>query len=190
VRTILVLAAQAAVSAAAVAAPPLPPPAAGTIDFATQVRPILEQSCLSCHARGSHKGGLSLETRRDLLDGGETGQAVVPGKSGESPLIQLVAGQEEERVMPAKGTRLTAEQIGVLRAWIDQGASWPEGFSFGFPRAPLALHTPSLPAVAGVKHPIDRLLESYFRPPGVAGPDRPAACAGGVGGLRARHSSD
>jgi mono/diheme cytochrome c family protein len=163
VRFLLVSAACAAFAASLNAAPPLPPPAAGPVDFAKHVRPILEQSCIRCHARGSHKGGLSVETRKDLLDGGETGPAAVPGKSGESLLIQLVSGQEEERVMPAKGPRLTGEQIGVLRAWIDQGAAWPDGFSFGFPRAALAPRTPSLPAVAGVDHPIDRLLQAYYR---------------------------
>ncbi len=162
-RSLLALAALAALTAAAPAAPPLPPPAAGRVDFTRQVRPILEASCLKCHARGSYKGGLSLETRERLLEGGESGPAVVPGRSADSLLVQLVAGQDEDRVMPARGKRLTAEQVGVLRAWIDQGLSWPENFSFGFPRAPLAPRTPELPAVAGVDHPIDRLLAPYFR---------------------------
>ena len=61
------------------------------------------------------------------MGGGESGPAILPGKSAESLLIRLVAGRDEGRIMPAKGPRLTAEQIGVLRAWIDQGANWPDG---------------------------------------------------------------
>jgi len=49
----------------------------------------------------------------------------VPGKSAESLLVQFVGGLREEGVMPKKGDRLTAQQIGLLRAWIDQGAVWP-----------------------------------------------------------------
>ncbi len=59
--------------------------------------------------------------------GGDEGKIIEPGKSAESRLIHLVAGLEEDTVMPPKdkGERLTAAQIGLLRAWIDQGAEWP-----------------------------------------------------------------
>src|SRR4029077_6886663 len=55
-----------------------------------------------------------------------SGPAIVPGHSAESRMIHLVAGLEKNLVMPKKGERLTPEQIGLLRAWIDQGARWPE----------------------------------------------------------------
>src|SRR4051812_5076990 len=68
----------------------LPPPAKGRVDFDAQIKPILQDRCLNCHARGKAKGGLSLETREAVLRGGESGPAVVVGKSEESPLIELV----------------------------------------------------------------------------------------------------
>src|SRR6187200_1831270 len=62
------------------------------VSFREDVKPILESSCVKCHARGQSKGGFSLETREQLLKGGDSGAAVVPGKSAESHLIELVAG--------------------------------------------------------------------------------------------------
>ena len=90
--------------------------------------PILANSCIKCHANSKHEGGFSLEDRAAVLKGSDDGAVVVPGKSAESLLIRLVGGLEADRVMPAKGPRLTAEQIGILRAWIDQGLTWEAGF--------------------------------------------------------------
>ena len=62
------------------------------------------------------------------LKGGDTrGPAIVPGKSAQSPLLQLVAGPVDGVQMPPKGERLTAAQVATLRGWIDEGAPWPEG---------------------------------------------------------------
>src|SRR4051812_6988883 len=66
------------------AEPQLPAASTGRIDFDAQVKPILQGRCLSCHGRGKLKGGLSIETREALLRGGETGPAMVVGKSAES----------------------------------------------------------------------------------------------------------
>src|SRR5213082_3515618 len=102
----------------------LPPPAAHPIDFSRDIKPIFESSCIKCHGRGKDKGGLRLDNRATFLKGGESGPAVLPGKSAESLLISLVQGFDPDSVMPKKGSRLTAEQICLLRAWIDQGVSW------------------------------------------------------------------
>ena len=108
----------------------VPAPAARQVDFAKDVKPILQVACVRCHARGNDKGGFSIETRESLLRGGDTRPAVVPGQSGESFLIDLVSGLEPDMVMPKKGSRLTADQIALLRAWIDQGAVWDPGVTF------------------------------------------------------------
>lgn len=96
------------------------------VDFAREVRPILEKACYACHGAEKQKGGLRLDVRTPALRGGESGAAIVPGKAGGSLLIKLVSGEDPDRVMPAKGEPLTAAQVGVLRAWIDGGAVWPE----------------------------------------------------------------
>jgi mono/diheme cytochrome c family protein len=143
----------------------LPPAAKRKVAFARDIQPILEASCLKCHARGKAKGGLSLESRAALLDGGKSGPAVVPGHSAESLLITLVSGLEPESVMPAKGSRLTPAEVGLLRAWIDQGLPWDPKINFA--RRPPQNLTPQPvrlpPAPAGLTHPVDRLLAPYFQ---------------------------
>lgn len=69
--------------------------------------------------------GLRLDNRADALKGGDSGTVIRPGNSAESKLIHLVSGLRKNLVMPLASERLTAEQVGVLRAWIDQGAAWP-----------------------------------------------------------------
>ena len=53
----------------------------------------------------------------------------MPGKPNESRIIALISGKDPDEVMPPKGEKLTAEQIGLLRAWIDQGAEWPDAMA-------------------------------------------------------------
>ncbi|PWU20366.1 MAG: hypothetical protein C5B50_04040 [Verrucomicrobia bacterium] len=142
----------------------LPPPAAEKVVFARDIKPIFESSCIKCHARGRSKGGLQLDTRATLLHGGDSGPAVVPGKSQQSLLIELVSGLDPDNVMPKKGTRLTPTQVGLLRAWIDSGLQWDPKITFARP-APLNL-TPHLPkqkvSLNSKINPIDQLLKPYF----------------------------
>jgi hypothetical protein len=107
----------------------LPPSVARSVDFERDVRPIFATSCLECHGPNKQRSDFRVDVKAIVFAGGAGGQpAIVPGKSADSPLIHFVAGLDEEMQMPpsGKGDPLTAEQIGVLRAWIDQGAHWPE----------------------------------------------------------------
>ena len=111
----------------------LPPPAKRDVDFAKDVRPILQQHCIACHGPEKQKSGYRLDTRDGALKGGDSGDAaIVVGKSAESPLVQFVAGLDADKLMPPKKSdkpRLSADEISVLRAWIDHGALWPEDVS-------------------------------------------------------------
>jgi hypothetical protein len=133
------------------------------VDFNKEIKPIFEASCIKCHGRGKSKGGLQFDTRETFLKGGDSGAPIVPGQSDESLLISLVQGFDPDSVMPKKGSRLTSEQIGVLRAWIDQGAKWDSSITFG--RLPPVNLKPREVAVpkAGPSHPVDALLTSYYR---------------------------
>jgi hypothetical protein len=142
----------------------LPPPASHTINFTKEIKPILEASCIKCHGRGRDKGDFRIDSRETLLKDGGSGPAIVVGKSAESYLIELVMGFNPDNVMPKKGTKLTREQVGLLRAWIDQGAAWDADVSFA-KKAPTNLQTrrPELPAGRNQNaHPVDRLVEAYF----------------------------
>jgi hypothetical protein len=148
----------------------LPPPADRAVDFHKDILAILANSCAKCHAGGQRKGGLSIDTRESLLAGGESGPVVTPGKSGESRLVALIAGLEPDAIMPAQGPRLSSQQVGMLRAWIDQGLPWEQGFSFKktlpAPLAPRRVTLPPIAAGAAATNPIDRLLEVYFQSTG------------------------
>src|SRR5437870_29535 len=102
----------------------LPAPANHQVNFTAEIKSILEASCIKCHGLGRAKGDFRIDSRETLLKGGSTGPAVVPGKSADSLLIELVMGFDPDNQMPKKGSKLTRDQIGVLRAWIDQGLNW------------------------------------------------------------------
>src|SRR5262245_35234 len=70
----------------------LPAPASRQVDFLKDVKPILSKSCGNCHGYGRDKGGFQIDTRETLLKGGESGPAVLSGKSQTSLLIELVSG--------------------------------------------------------------------------------------------------
>ncbi|MBI3863108.1 MAG: DUF1549 domain-containing protein [Planctomycetia bacterium] len=137
------------------------------IDFAHDVAPIIQKRCAKCHTGTQKKGGLSFNTRQSLLAGGDGGAAVVPEKSAESELIERVASKEADLRMPPEGERLTAEQIDLLKRWIDADLPWEDGFAFGKStrQAPLSPRHPAIPEVAGANapfSPIDRFLHGYF----------------------------
>jgi mono/diheme cytochrome c family protein len=141
----------------------LPPAAGHSVSFSKEIKPILETSCIKCHGRGKDKGGFRLDTRETTLKGGDSGPAILPGKSAESLLVSLVQGVDPDNVMPRKGSRLTPEQIGLLRAWIDQGAAWDANVSFGrLEPANLKPRLPAIPAATKAANPVDRFLEPYF----------------------------
>ena len=148
----------------ATASAQLPPPAARAVDFEHDVKPILQVSCVRCHARGRDRGGFSIETRERLLAGGDSGEAVVSGDSAHSRLIALVAGLDPDTVMPQKGSRLTRDQIAILLAWIDQGVTWDPAVNFAKapPRNLTRREVELPPDGAAMRNPIDRLLDPYF----------------------------
>jgi hypothetical protein len=141
----------------------LPPPADHRIDFAKEVIPIFEASCIRCHGRGRDRGGLKIDSRATLLQGGDSGPAAIAGKSAESYIIALVAGVDPDETMPKKGKKLTPEEVGVLRAWIDQGMNWDPEISFA-PVTPKNLdpRLPEIPKGKNEQNPVDRFLDVYF----------------------------
>lgn len=113
------------VASPAAAQTKLPPPANLQVDFKRDVKPILQANCYSCHGPSQQQSGLRLDIKVPALRGGDTGVVILPGDSAQSNLIRRLAGSEVGLQMPPTGP-LSAEEIGVLRAWIDQGAVWPD----------------------------------------------------------------
>jgi mono/diheme cytochrome c family protein len=108
---------------AALAADPAPNPQAVEF-FEARVRPLLADSCFSCHGPDKQKGGLRLDSRAELLKGSESGPVVVPGEPDKSPMIKAVRYGGDVH-MPPKG-KLPAEKIEALTAWVKMGAPFPD----------------------------------------------------------------
>lgn len=124
----VVLAAAGRLLGAEVEESKLPPPTSAQIDFTRDIKPILANNCYKCHSGEKPKSHFLLSNREAALKGGGHGLDILPGQSAKSPLIHYVSRLVEDMEMPpeGKGTPLTLEQIGLLRAWIDQGAVWEQ----------------------------------------------------------------
>ncbi len=97
------------------------------VDFA-RVQAVLESKCLECHNPDKVKGDLLMHTAEALLKGGDSGPALVPGKPDESELVKrLILPADHDDLMPPKGGPLPAADIELVKAWIAQGAKWPQG---------------------------------------------------------------
>lgn len=134
------------------------------VDFDKHIRPIFEARCWECHGSQKRRGSLRLDSVEAMLQGGKTGPAITRGNSAESLLIQLVSGEDPDRIMPDEGPRLTSEEIGLLSAWIDQGAVWGAATVKAPHKYELALRKVDLPeqGVGPSANPIDRILVAYL----------------------------
>ena len=104
----------------------LPRPVERRVDFASEIQPIFNRSCLKCHGQKRPKGGYQMTGRSLALMGGDTGAAIHSGDSARSPMVHYIAGLVEDMEMPPEGKApaLSRDEIAMVRGWIDQGANW------------------------------------------------------------------
>lgn len=93
----------------------------GNVTFADSIYPVFEANCADCHIT-KIRGELSLADLADVFDGGESGDAVLPGNSEGSLLYQLVTSTDADERMPRKADALSANDIALIKIWIDSGA--------------------------------------------------------------------
>ena len=117
------------------------------VDFAHDVQPILRQHCFECHGPSQQMRGLRLDRRRDAMPNrvGANGSRIVPGNSSASPVYRHLTGQGGVAQMPPQSP-LSAEQISIIKTWIDQGADWPDALSGD------VVSSPANPAVVRMAH--------------------------------------
>lgn len=155
----------------------LPPAAKIDVDFVRDIQPIFREHCVKCHGANKQRGDLRLDDKSAAMKGGESfAPAIVIGNSAESPLIRFSAGLVEGMEMPPEGeSKLSEKQIGLLRAWIDQGAKWPE--ESGNKDQPVThwsfqpLTRPKIPSTSnrdsdGLRNPIDNFVAARLAEPG------------------------
>jgi len=129
------------------------------VDFERDIKPIFIKRCYECHGPEKQKGDLRLDRK---TEGGHTGKSDKPlwivGQSAKSQMVERVLSSDADEQMPPKGERLSVQQVGLLRAWIDQGAAWPEE------QKHWAFVKPQRPSLPGVKNkrwprnPIDSFI--------------------------------
>ena len=150
--------------------------AADAVDYTRDIKPILTKNCTSCHGAAKQRSGLRLDSARGALQGGDAGPAIVPGKSGDSRLLRAVSGVKDIPVMPPKGPRLKAQEVALLKRWIDEGAKAPavevvetaprnsDHWAFQPPKrhAP-----PAVKRTAWVRNPIDRFVLARLEKKGI-----------------------
>lgn len=139
--------------------------AAEPVDYARDVKPILKERCYACHAVLKQQGKLRLDSVAFLRKGGKHGPAVIPGKPGDSLLLERVCDAEESTRMPPEGKPLSKEQIATITTWISQGARAPakdapeidprQHWAFQPPKRPKA---PVAADPAWSDNPIDRFV--------------------------------
>jgi hypothetical protein len=97
--------------------------------FENEIRPLLVQRCIKCHGSKKAESDLRLDALANVIKGGDSGPAIVPGKPAESLIVKAVR-HEGDLKMPPKA-KLTDHEIAVLVRWIESGAVWPEGMVLG-----------------------------------------------------------
>jgi len=111
-----------------------PRPLPARVEFNRDIRPILSDTCYTCHgpASSTRKADLRLDTRAGLFADLGGYRAIVPGKPGQSELLKRVAAAHAAKRMPPpnSGRQLTERQIALLRRWVEQGATWQDHWSF------------------------------------------------------------
>ena len=113
-----------AILALSLLAIPLSAAAPGKVDFRRDVQPLIQEHCIACHGPEQQMNSFRLDQRSAALRGG-TRTVIVPGNSAASRLYLRLIGNEFGRKMPAAGS-LKPEEIAIFKAWIDQGAEWPD----------------------------------------------------------------
>ncbi len=139
----------------------LPPPSNKKVDYQRDIQPILAQHCYSCHGGEVQQAGLRLDLRQNALRGGDYGPVIKIGDSAASKLIRRMVDGDGGLQMPPSGA-LSADDIGLLRAWIDQGAEFRTDIVAETPRVPVDSKVTSLiEAVrAGKSSEIEKQIEA------------------------------
>jgi hypothetical protein len=145
-------------------APPRP------VDFARDVKPILDAHCISCHGPTKHKGDYRVDTYEKAIEGSPGGKSIVPGSPGGSDFFRRLVSDDSDLRMPQKEGRLAASQIELIRRWIEEGArpsAIPASSHWAF--APLVdPPTPEVKDRAWIRNPIDRFVLAKLEASGKA----------------------
>ena len=131
------------------------------VNFLRDIQPIFAASCSGCHGEKKQAAGLRLDSKKIAL-----AKVIIPSNPAQSELYRRVAGLSDQARMPMGGKPLSAEQIALIKTWIEQGADWPEDAQISNPKAqthwafvpPVRPNLPQIKNAAWVKNPIDAFV--------------------------------
>ena len=114
------------------------------VDFAKEIQPLLQQTCVKCHGPEKQKGKLRLDSKEAAFKGGKDGVVIAAGDAEKSELYRrVILPKGDDDTMPNEGEPLTKAQTDLIRDWINQGAVWPDAIAA---TAPVAAPGPTLPS--------------------------------------------
>ena len=101
------------------------------VDFTSQVKPIINRNCITCHGGVRQKGGFSLLFREEALAKLKSGKfAIIPGDPDHSEMVRRISLKDPEERMPYKHNPLSPEDIDILTRWVKEGAPWGEHWAY------------------------------------------------------------
>ena len=104
------------------------------VDFSTQIKPILNKNCITCHGGVKKNGGFSLLFEAEAFVNTESGKpAIIPGNAAGSEMIKRLHEEDPELRMPYEKPKLSTEEIELLTRWVDQGAEWGQHWAYSLP---------------------------------------------------------
>ncbi len=136
------------------------------VDFSTEIKPLLNKHCITCHGGVKKNGKFSVLFRHEAMDTTESGKpAIIPGDADHSELIHRITSNDPEERMPSEGEPLSKEEIQLLKDWIDQGAKWGEHWAYKKPEKlsppdveTLAASTSADQETSWIKNDIDKFI--------------------------------
>lgn len=147
---------------------------AEAVDYMKEIKPILSTACYQCHSETQQKHGLRLDTAASAIKGGQSGPAIVPGKSEESLLIKAVQGVAKDLPrMPFKKSPLDEEKVALLKRWIDEGAKAPADekpdavLHWSFVPPAQIVPMPRVKKKSWVRNPIDNFILAKLEKQGI-----------------------
>ncbi len=153
-------------------------PAEGAVDFAQKVLPVLQRACFECHGPDMQKASLRLDAKTHAFTSGDHAPVIVPGQPDASELLRRVTlPRTNKESMPRRGKPLSASEIAALRAWIAEGAVWPDDITSATHWAYIKPVKPAPPEIrnpkSAIHNPIDRFILARLESEGLQ-PSPPA----------------
>ena len=128
------------------------------VHYITQVKPIINKNCISCHGGVKSKAGFSLLFRSEALANTESGKpAIIPGFPEKSEMIRRITHDDPDERMPYKHSPLSKEEISILKRWIREGAEWGEHWAY-VPLKPVQIPEVEANASFPLRNDIDKFI--------------------------------